>query len=522
LDGLDTQNAGKPGSNENGRFSNTWLRSAERIELSEAEADSIIDSADWYKLAKDSRSTIIMEPYFYSYTLDDKNLIFETSIIVPVIEKEQFKGVFGIDIPINELQKTVKEIRPFATGYAILLSHSGLIAEHPDTSKISLPFTEVFPELESKYHVLQKLTNHESFNFQFKNKTDNEDWLFTLKPIQFGNTGNYWNLVVLAPVKEIYSQAYTFLNLMLLVGIIVMLVLAIAVFIVSNSITKPILTYVGFAKQLSEGNLNATLNISRTDELGILTQALNEIASRMREIVLSISNSSAQIHGLSAYLNKASSKMTDGTAELATSTEEIASAMEKMNTNIKINSDNSKETELISFNAAQNINELKEAGNNALAAIVEINSKIEIINEIALKTNMLALNASVEAANAGNYGKGFSIIASEVRKLADRSRLAADDIISLSLHTQLLMELNEKKKKKLSPEVKTTAELIKNITLSNREQQNGIEQIDQSILQMNQVAINNSTIAEEIAQSANKLNQQAEILLKQIQSFSID
>ena len=214
--------------------------------------------------------------------------------------------------------------------------------------------------------------------------------------------------------------------------------------------------------------------------------------------------------------------MTDGTAELATSTEEIASAMEKMNTNIKINSDNSKETELISFNAAQNINELKEAGNNALAAIVEINSKIEIINEIALKTNMLALNASVEAANAGNYGKGFSIIASEVRKLADRSRLAADDIISLSSHTQLLMELNEQVTKKLSPEVKTTAELIKNITLSNREQQNGIEQIDQSILQMNQVAINNSTIAEEIAQSANKLNQQAEILLKQIQSFSID
>jgi len=157
-----------------------------------------------------------------------------------------------------------------------------------------------------------------------------------------------------------------------------------------------------------------------------------------------------------------------------------------------------------------------------LAAIVEINSKIEIINEIALKTNMLALNASVEAANAGNYGKGFSIIASEVRKLADRSRLAADDIISLSSHTQLLMELNEQVTKKLSPEVKTTAELIKNITLSNREQQNGIEQIDQSILQMNQVAINNSTIAEEIAQSANKLNQQAEILLKQIQSFSID
>ncbi len=157
-----------------------------------------------------------------------------------------------------------------------------------------------------------------------------------------------------------------------------------------------------------------------------------------------------------------------------------------------------------------------------MAAIVEINSKIEIINEIALKTNMLALNASVEAANAGNYGKGFSIIASEVRKLADRSRLAADDIISLSSHTQLLMELNEQVTKKLSPEVKTTAELIKNITLSNREQQNGIEQIDQSILQMNQVAINNSTIAEEIAQSANKLNQQAEILLKQIQSFSID
>ena len=106
--------------------------------------------------------------------------------------------------------------------------------------------------------------------------------------------------------------------------------------------------------------------------------------------------------------------------------------MEEMAVNIQQNTDNAQEAEKISKKVSDGVQKVGSASQESLLSIRDISEKINIINDIAFQTNILALNAAVEAARAGEHGKGFAVVAAEVRKLAERSKLAADEIITLS------------------------------------------------------------------------------------------
>jgi len=172
--------------------------------------------------------------------------------------------------------------------------------------------------------------------------------------------------------------------------------------------------------------------------------------------------------------------------------------------------------------ATEGIKQGSESTNIAVDAMKNIADKIKIVNDIAFQTNILALNAAVEAARAGEHGKGFAVVAAEVRKLAERSKIAADEIDLLSKNG---VEVSEKAGKKLTeivPEIEKTARLVQEIAAASNEQNSGADQVNNAIQQLNQVTQQNAAASEEMATSSEELSSQAEELKRIISFFKVN
>lgn len=166
----------------------------------------------------------------------------------------------------------------------------------------------------------------------------------------------------------------------------------------------------------------------------------------------------------SQQLSDVSQKFSEDALSEASSVEEVSSSMEEMAANIQQNTENAQRTDKISGKVSQGVKKVGSASRESLVSILNIAEKINIINDIAFQTNILALNAAVEAARAGEHGKGFAVVAAEVRKLAERSKIADDEIVSLASKRVNVTEGSAKLLDTLIPDIEETARLVKEIT----------------------------------------------------------
>jgi methyl-accepting chemotaxis protein len=311
----------------------------------------------------------------------------------------------------------------------------------------------------------------------------------------------------------------------LLVIVIVLIGISFTVIIgiiILRSIAKPLEKSVEFAKLIAAGNLTLKLDIDQKDEIGELASALNLMIEKLHETVMNIRTGTDCIATASVQISKNSRQLSEGATQQASSTEEVSSSVEEMAGNIEQNTANAQQTERISKKAADSMIEMSKIGKESLDSIKTIAQKITIINDIAFQTNLLALNAAVEAARAGEHGRGFAVVAAEVRKLAERSKQAADEIENLSKNSFKITEDSRHLLDALVPEIQKTSQLVQEITSASIEQNTGAGLINSAILQLNAVTQQNAVSSGEMANSAEELSSQAERLRSAVSFFKLN
>jgi len=290
---------------------------------------------------------------------------------------------------------------------------------------------------------------------------------------------------------------------------------------VSRLITEPLLKGISFAQKLARGDLTAELNVDQKDEIGILASNLQRMSSRLREIITYVATTSQNLTSASLELSSTSQMVSHGASEQASSSEEVSAAIEEMAANIQQNQENTRQTETIAVKAEVDISKGSIKVFQTVDAIREITNKISIIGEIAFQTNILALNAAVEAARAGEHGRGFGVVASEVGKLAERSKQAALEIDELTKTSVFNAEEAGTLMKDVVPEIQKTSKLVQEISAANFEQSAGADQINSAIQQLNIVTQQNAATSEELSTNAVELSAQAEQLQEIIAFFKI-
>ena len=338
---------------------------------------------------------------------------------------------------------------------------------------------------------------------------------------------NLIDLNIEVAAEEVVQGDQMIANSNFLVAAVIIAGILIAIFLglfITRAITGGIFKGVTLAKQIAQGDLTADVDrqiLDQKDEVGQLGRALQSMTEKLRGIIGDIISSADNIGSASIEMSSSSQQMSQGASEQASSAEEVSSSMEEMVSNIQQNTDNAQQTEKIAQNVSLGIQKVGASAGESLESIRNIAYKINIINDIAFQTNILALNAAVEAARAGEHGRGFAVVASEVRKLAERSKVAADEIVALAKSSVGVTEEAGKLMTKLIPDIEKTAKLVQEITAASLEQNSGADQINNAVQQLNQVIQQNAAVSEEMATSSEELSGQAEQLKDKVSYFRL-
>ncbi len=359
------------------------------------------------------------------------------------------------------------------------------------------------------------------------------------KAVQTGSVGNFYennmnNTYIYHPINDKYTLFFVFniediaknfktyklwaLFLILLGGGVTLQML----FFFERNFKFSIQHLSSLLKITARGDFTALGGKSTTDEIGDAIEDYNKLRFNINQLIANLIETTEKVNEASRQLNVVSELLSERSGKQASTTEEIAGSMEEMLATINENTQRAEMTGKTSEKSAHEIQESNSAFMETIKSVSEISEKIKIITQIAGKTNILSINAAIEAARAGEVGKGFGVVAEEIRKLADNTKNASDTINELSAKGQDISRIAKEKLENLVPEILESAELVKSIVIASREQQNGVEAINAAVQQLTEITNANSATSEEMSASADELEKQAKLLKNLIAVFKID
>ncbi len=501
-----------------GRLTSTWSRDEGELKHKEIIRDvDGIQPSPYYYILKSQVETIV-EPYWYQYGDSENDKVLETSIIVPMQDNGADIGVVGIDMALDAFPAYVANIKPFDESEAFLLSAKGVVIGHKDIEMLGKPLSDFYDQISIHEHA--QLTKDSSAIF--RHKVNEQNMVFTISPLYVGKSQTPWFVLIQTPQKVLVAKANWIVAVMLGVGLIAIVLIALLVYIVTGRITTPIIHSAKITSNISSGDLTSKFSYKKEkDELDILNNSLLDMQEKLSVVVKMIRQNSQQIQEASNRLEQDSGTLSNATASMATSSEEVSSAIEEMTANIEQNTENARLTSQLSHTALESVKSSNNSTQRMRQAMGSVAERISIIQDIATQTNILSLNAAVEAARAGSAGRGFSVVAAEVKKLAERSQDAAKDIEKLSRRALMISEKAGKDMDDLVPEIEKTSSLVDEISAASLEQNTGIQQISGALQQLNHGTQQNATLADALAQSADELNAFANELQRQVSYFKV-
>jgi len=536
------QRGSSRGYASDGRLVPYWNRFSGELQLEECVDYESGPSSAYYTDPLTSGITTVTEPTVYEIAGKPTMVV---SFCSPIIVDGTTIGVAGLDMSMAAFNDLISTIKPLGLGYAFMLSDKGTIVSHPDPELVGKPYS-VAADAESQDRILASYS--QGWLHAEMKKAANGGLLshMVIVPLPILNTDRYWALGVLTPLNGMLQSISTLIVFVIAIasGVLV-LSLGALWFLIGQSIRPLVHTAIAFS-ELAQGDadLTKTIALKRNDEIGDLVAGFNGFVGKLRGIVATLKDAQGTLGGIGEELATSSHESASATAEILANIEGVRrlAANQEMSTSVATNSvssvvggiadlDSLTETQAAGISEAsasieqmignigsvsasighmaerfEELTKTAVAGKEKQEAVVSkvgiIASQSELLLEanqviagIASQTNLLAMNAAIEAAHAGDAGKGFSVVADEIRRLSETSAEQSKSIgAELSSIKETIAEVvvasaeSEESFNRVSLSIDATDELVRQVDNAMAEQREGSRQILEALRDMNTAA----------------------------------
>ena len=478
-------------------------------------SDQKIDDRGYFKKIFIEKADFAMTSPDISKTTGEKKY----TLAVPIRRGGEVVGALCGNVSLNTLKKVVSECKLGKNGITYIVDEtSKVIGSIYDDLVMNFNLVDdgkaAYPGLETIGEAVRRGEPATAYCTDIQSGTI----LYTMSQKTEGTPG--WFVIGCLPDDELRSSANSTLMVMIICLIVVILIIMVSIVMnLRRILSRPLQELSVAIKSIAEGHLKQKITYESNDEIGEMCDDIRDMSLKLSDIVGTIKAGSDSLAANSSQVNSTSQQVMEGSCSQSDNIEDLSATMQEMTSNIEQNTYNAKQTNAVSQDACNKFNEVVANINKLLDNNKSISQSISIINEIAFQTNILALNAAVEAARAGEYGKGFAVVAKEVRSLAEKSKLAADEIIEMSEKGLKLSEEANVVMQETIPKIENTRILVNEIASASLEQSVGANQVNDIIQKLSGTVKVNASSSEMLAASADSLATQAENLKVAVDFF---